>query len=110
MRARALFRSLRTHHHTATNHPPHTHVYTGIYTSPELATSLGYAGHHYGYHGGGSNGRLNSTGGAVAIVEYASSDGTTNFVRSANPHVVLSESRAVCVRFLLVPRKEGEPK
>ena len=79
---------------------------TGIYTSAELGTSLGYAGHSYGYHGSGSN-RLSPNGGAVAVVEYASSDGQTSFIRSANPHVVLSESRAVCVRFLLVPRKDG---
>lgn len=78
--------------------PPHAHTHAGIYTSPELGTSLQYAGHH-GH-------QATPHGGAVAVVEYATGDGAqTSFLRSANPHVVVNDARAVCLRFLLVPRK-----
>ena len=48
----------------------------------------------------------------MAIVEYLTGDGTgASFLNSNNPHIVISEERAVSIKFLLVAlpeAKEGE--
>lgn len=94
IRTRLLLQSIPP----APNHHIYTHAHASIYTSPDLGTSLQYAGHN-GHH-------ATPHGGAVAVVEYATGDGAqTSFLRSANPHVVVNNARAVCLRFLLVPRK-----
>lgn len=46
----------------------------------------------------------------MAIVEYLTGDGAS-FLKSKNPHIVISEERAVSIKFLLVAlpeAKEGE--
>jgi hypothetical protein len=45
----------------------------------------------------------------VAIVEYLTGDGTgTSFLKSNNPHIVISEERAVSIKFLLVALPEAK--